>query len=335
MRTRSHARAPRCLAATKPRLKALRNMPSHSSLCLGSALGLGGRDRGLGRWRRHGRRIAFAVGLAALRLRRWLGRSLACGGALGRCLLARSSQTGSGRGGRSLLLGQLPPRFKPRAGVRRRGLGLVLEKHEEALQLCHAHALALGHRRELLRERLLAREEAREHPVELQLRREADVDVEVYPAGPHQRPRKPPEVVRRHEHDPLLRRDDAVQGVEEAAEAHPHHPGVRTRRVGRCCLADREVNVFEQNQAPRRHHRQKVLHPVVRHAGITQVKDADVVSEFAGESCDERRLAATGRAVQEVAAPVRNASVEIPFLAGQELLHIPQDLPGGVAIQDH
>ena len=52
--------------------------------------------------------------------------------------------------------------------------------------------------------------------------------------------------------------------------------------------------------------------PVIIHAPEGEIKQADGMVQFSGQSSDEAGLAAAGRSVEEIAASVRNTSILIP-----------------------
>ncbi len=57
-----------------------------------------------------------------------------------------------------------------------------------------------------------------------------------------------------------------------------------------------------------------MVQPVVGQAALAQVEDANGTLQLAGQRRDERRLAATGWTVQEVAAPVWDSPFSVPDL---------------------
>ena len=64
---------------------------------------------------------------------------------------------------------------------------------------------------------------------------------------------------------------------------------------------------------------------VVGKPSFGQVEQTDVKVEVASKRCDEGRLATTGRAVQQVTSPIRDATFRIPTVALEESLHIADD----------
>lgn len=107
---------------------------------------------------------------------------------------------------------------------------------------------------------------------------------------------------------------------------------------------------LEKHKRLMRHRRQRVREAVVRKAGVRKVEHADVVTcgrgkdgwkaavrragkgrkgqarpaDFAGEGSDEGRFAAAGDPVEEVAATVRDAPVDVPLGASHELVQVRQ-----------
>lgn len=126
------------------------------------------------------------------------------------------------------------------------------------------------------------------------------------------------------EEDALLGARDAVEGVQQAGEGDVGAL-VSVGVALRAAVAEGGVDVLEQHESALGDDSQQVIEPVVGQAAFAQVQDGDVVVQMAGEGLDEGALAAAGRAVQEVAAAVGDATVVVPSSAVEEIFDVVDD----------
>lgn len=130
-------------------------------------------------------------------------------------------------------------------------------------------------------------------------------------------------MVGRHNDYPLVRARNPVEGVQEARERDVGaRVSVGCGRGGGGAICECSIDVFEQRDGAFGEVREEVVETVVSKPALGEVQHADGVVEFGGKGLDEAGLAGAGRAVEEIATPIRDPAVVVPLATAEECLGV-------------
>ncbi|KAH6609881.1 hypothetical protein Trco_003227 [Trichoderma cornu-damae] len=85
------------------------------------------------------------------------------------------------------------------------------------------------------------------------------------------------------------------------------------------------VGIFQKQQAPLGQFCQEVCQLIIRHTHFAKIDHGHTKVKLSRQGLDERTLAASRGPKQQIASPVRDTSINIPLLSGQEVLDIPNN----------
>mmetsp|Transcript_132382 Transcript_132382/g.423640 ORF Transcript_132382/g.423640 Transcript_132382/m.423640 type:complete len:459 (+) Transcript_132382:2146-3522(+) len=175
-------------------------------------------------------------------------------------------------------------------------------------------------------------EEPAIHAPGLVLRRLLYVHMHVAPAGSDQGLVEAVLVIRGQHDDATLLRGGPVQGVEQAREGDTASPAALGRGGA---LHEDGVHVLEQEHGPRRRRPQQLCQVVVVHVLVGKVHQTHVQAQLTCQHLCEGRLATTGRAIQQVPTPVRNACIVVPIcrFRRKEVAHVFDNIVRKILVQ--
>ena len=113
----------------------------------------------------------------------------------------------------------------------------------------------------------------------------------------------------RQEDDALFSTSYTVKSVEQSREGD----GVASKSVCARRLAIHECDIFQQHYCPSRDLGQQMIQSVVCEAALADVQNGNIEVEMTCNSLNEGALSSTRGPVEQIASPIRYATVQVPL----------------------